>query len=243
VEGHEAPVGRDRWVFGVAVALTAVGAGGAADQRGGVLAQVAHEHVAGRVAVVGVQVRGFGAKGHEAPVGRDRRPEGKLVALGPVGAGGAADQRDRVRLEVAHEHVLGPVAVVGMQVRVHRLEGHEAPVARDRGLFGPVRLRPCRACGTADQIKIVLGRLRRHGQPHQPEPRGRRHQTHPRQGTPPRSQPPTTPWPRTPLGEMLPRLAASKAVGNENHLLSLPWLARKPVDGRACRVADHNRLT
>ena len=71
----------DGW-SGDAVALHAGGAVGAADQRGRVRLQVAHEHVQGRVGVVGVQVRRAGHEGDEAPVGRDRRLRGAVVALG-----------------------------------------------------------------------------------------------------------------------------------------------------------------
>jgi hypothetical protein len=50
-----------------------------------------------------------------------------------LGAAGAADERGRVRLQVAHEHVVGRIAVVGAQVRRLRAEDGEASVPGDPG--------------------------------------------------------------------------------------------------------------
>src|SRR5262249_56546975 len=127
-EGDEATVGRDRGSLGQAVAGGAGSTGGAGDERGRVRVQVADVHVAGRVAVDGVEVGGAGGERDEAPVGRDRGVERLAVRLGAVDAGGAADERGRVRLRVAYEHIADPVPVSGGEVRGQGGEGGAAPV-------------------------------------------------------------------------------------------------------------------
>src|SRR5262249_27270160 len=109
VEGDEAPVGRDRGILGKAVPGGAGSTGGAADELGRGRLQVAHVDVVGGVAVDGVEVGGAGGERDEAPVGRDRGVERLAVRLGAVDAGGAADERGRVRLRVAYEHIADPV--------------------------------------------------------------------------------------------------------------------------------------
>src|SRR5262249_55141974 len=105
VECDEAPVGRDRGDEGVVVPLRARGSAGTADERGRVGLQVAHVHVPARVAVPRIEVRGGGQERNEAPVGGDRGSQGFVVPLRARGSAGAADERGRVGLQVAHEHI------------------------------------------------------------------------------------------------------------------------------------------
>ena len=76
-----------------------------------------------------------GQEDHEAAIGRDRRDERALVAGRRAGRGGRAHQLRRGRPGVAQVDVRGVVGVLGRE-GAGRREGHELPVAGDRGVVG-----------------------------------------------------------------------------------------------------------
>src|SRR5262249_8574254 len=151
-EGDEPPVGGEGGVEGDAGGQGAGGAARAADERGGVRLQVANEQVPAGQAVGRIEVRGQGRKRDETSVGRDCGRVRLVVPLGGVCAACPTDKGGRVRLQVAHEHLLDAAVGVGGEVRGEGLEGDVAPVGRDCCVLRRVvRLGAARAGRAADE--------------------------------------------------------------------------------------------
>jgi hypothetical protein len=114
--------------------------------------QIADEDVELVVGVAGDEVRRVAVEHDEATVAGDRGRDGAQVAGRAVDGG--ADEADRAALHVAHEHVLGAVAVVGREVGREAVEDDVAAVARDRDALLVVvevgRVREAAACGDVD---------------------------------------------------------------------------------------------
>ena len=133
LEGDEASVAGDRGRECV-VAGAEPGAWALADAPRGVVLAVVDEDVDDVVGVAGDQGRVERREGDEAAVGRDRRLDRVVGALGPVARD--ADALGHVAVAVVNEDVAAVVAVAGDEVGRVRLEGHDRAVAGDRRILG-----------------------------------------------------------------------------------------------------------
>ena len=145
--GHEADaiaVAADRGLEGGGVGVDAASAVLAADERRGAGRDIADVDVGVGVGVVGIEL-GTGRERDAVSVSADRRVDRVEVALRPVALD--ADERRRVRHEVADKHVGVVVGVAGHQVVGRARERHDLPVGADRRQSGRRRADRDQAAG------------------------------------------------------------------------------------------------
>src|SRR5262249_5172193 len=128
LEGNKAAIGTEHRPSRNVVPGAA--GGGRTHQARGPGLKVADKYIRGPVGIVGNQITGVAFEGDIAAVGADDRVCGSAVATSPVEID--TNQCRGSGLQVAHEDILDPVAIIEYQVVRVRRKGHEAAIGTHR---------------------------------------------------------------------------------------------------------------